>query len=76
VAIYRLLAKSPLGPQEIDILAKAYEATLLALGLVDRNDPITEMIAKKIIEIGQTGLRDPAQISAQAIQELGVKPLP
>jgi hypothetical protein len=29
------------------------------------------MVAKKVIEIGQTGLRDPAQISAQAIKELG-----
>lgn len=72
LAVRRLLAKSPLGPEEIDILAKAYERTLHALGLVDRNDPLTEIIAKKIIEIGQTGLRDPSQISAQAVKELGL----
>jgi hypothetical protein len=68
----RLLAKSPLGPEEIDILVKAYEETLRALHLVDRNDPITEMVAKKVIEIGQTGPRDPAQISARAIKELTI----
>jgi hypothetical protein len=72
VAVHRLLAKSPLGPEEINILVKAYEETLHAFGLADRNDPLTEIIAKKIIEIGQTGLRDPSQISAQAFKELGV----
>jgi hypothetical protein len=40
---------------------------------VDRNDPITEMIAKKIIEIGQTGVKEPAQISQLAIKDLGVE---
>lgn len=70
MAVRRLLAKSPFGPEEIDVLVKAYEETLQAFGLVDRNDPLTELIAKKIIEIGQTGLRDPSQISAQAFKEL------
>ena len=28
----------------------------------DRNDPLTEMIAKKIIEIGQTGVKEPASL--------------
>jgi ribosome-binding factor A len=45
---------------------------LRAIGLKDRNDPITEMIAKKIIEIAQTGVRDPAQISTLAIKEIGI----
>jgi hypothetical protein len=30
------------------------------------------MIAKKIIEVGQTGIRDPAQISRLTIKELGL----
>jgi hypothetical protein len=57
-------------------LTTAYEKTLHAIGLVDRNDPLAEMIAKKIIEIAQTGVRDPAKLSALAIKELelGVKP--
>jgi hypothetical protein len=40
---------------------------------VDRNDPLTEMIAKKIIEIGQTGVKEPAQISQLAIKGLGIQ---
>ena len=72
MAIYRLLAKSPLGPEEIEILVAAYEHTLRVLRLVDRSDPITELVARKIIEVAQTGLKDPAKISAQAIKELGI----
>jgi hypothetical protein len=60
-----------MGPEEITRLTTAYEQTLRALCLIDRNDPIAELVAKKIIEIGQTGLRDPADISAMAIRELG-----
>jgi hypothetical protein len=38
----------------------------------DRDDPLTEMIAKTIIKIAQT-VHDPAQISALAIKELGLR---
>jgi hypothetical protein len=70
VAIYRLLQNVPLGPEEIRRLTDAYERTLNALSIKDRNDPLTEFIAKRIFELGQTGLKDPKQISARAIEEL------
>ena len=73
MAIYRLLQNLPMGPEEISRLAAAYEQTLLALRLTDRNDPLTEMIAKKIIEIAQTGVKEPARISALAIEQLGIQ---
>jgi hypothetical protein len=47
---------------------------LKALGLKDRSDPITQMVAKKIIEIGQTGVRDPFQLATLAVRELGGEP--
>ena len=72
MAIYRLLAKSPLGPEEIEILVAAYEHTLRVLRLVDRSDPLTELVARKIIGVAQTGLKDPVKISAQALKELGI----
>jgi hypothetical protein len=70
VAIHRLLQNVALGPEEIDRLSKAYEQALRTIGVKERGDPLTELIAKKIIEIGKTGLKDPAKISAQAIKEL------
>jgi hypothetical protein len=41
------------------------------LGVVDRNDPLSEMLARKIIEVGATE-SDPAKISATAIKLLKV----
>ncbi len=73
MAIYRLLQNLPMGPEEIDRLSAAYEQTLKTLSLKNRNDdPLTEMIAKKIIEIGQTGVKEPKRISALAIAGLGL----
>lgn len=48
-------------------MTTAYEDALRVLGLIDRADPMTEILAKKIIEIAQTGERDPAQIRARAV---------
>jgi hypothetical protein len=72
MAIYKLMKGSPLAPELIRSLEEAYEKTLRIIGLVDRDDPITEMIAKKIIEIAQTGVQDPAQISELTIKEIGI----
>lgn len=71
MAILRLLQNSALGQEDIALLVMAYEETLRALRLVDRNDPITELVARKIIEIGEAGIRDPAQICGLAVKELG-----
>jgi hypothetical protein len=72
MAIYRLLQDVAFGPDEIDIMTAAYEATLKELHLVDRADPVTEIIARKIIEVARTNERDPARIAMAAIEELGI----
>jgi hypothetical protein len=70
--INRLLKGSSLSAEEIARLNDAYELALRALSLVDRNDPLTEIVAKKIIEIGRT-ITDPIKISQMAIESLGLK---
>jgi len=72
MAIYRLLQNSPLGPEEIAVLTDAYERTLLELQLVDRSDPITDMIAKKVIELGQRGVREAKQPPTIAVEGMPV----
>ncbi|SPP95117.1 conserved protein of unknown function [Bradyrhizobium vignae] len=62
-----------MAPREIACITKAYEQTLRALCVKDRDDPLTELVAKTIIKIAQTGLKDPAQISAQAITQLELR---
>ena len=61
MAIYRLLQKSVFGPDDIERLATAYESALRLLELNDRDDPITEIIARRIIEAAQTGSAIPTR---------------
>ena len=49
-AIYRLLRNSPLKPDETSRLEAAYEQALRTLYVKDRDEHLTEMIAKKIIK--------------------------
>ena len=72
MAIYRLLQNSAFAPEDISRLVAAYEDCLRILNVPDRPDPVTERLAKKIIEIGQTGMRDPVQIGRLALKELGI----
>jgi hypothetical protein len=73
MAIYRLLKKSTLEPEAISRITEAYEQALHTLCVKDRDDPLTGMIAKKIIKIAQAGVHDAAQLSALVIAELRIR---
>ena len=73
MAVYRLLKNSTLESGEISRITEAYEQALHTLCVKGRDDPLTEMIAKTIIKIAQTGVHDSAQLSALAINQLGVR---
>ena len=70
MAILQLLQNSDLAAEDMARLLAAYEKTLRALSLVDRSDPITDLVAGKVIEISQSGVRDPAQISRLSVRAL------
>jgi hypothetical protein len=72
MAIYRLLQNSTMEPEKIGRIKEAYEQALRTLCVKDRDDPLTEMVARKIIKIAQAGVHDPAQISALAIKQLRI----
>jgi hypothetical protein len=69
--IQRLLREGKLKPEEAERLTRAYICALRSLSLVDRNDPLTELIAKNIIEIGASGVRDPLEISKLVVRKFG-----
>jgi hypothetical protein len=54
----------------IAILNRAFEDVLSSLGLVDCNDPLTEIVARTIIDLAERGLRDPDKISEIALKQL------
>jgi hypothetical protein len=76
MAIYRLLKFSAFQPEEITSMTAAYEDALRVLQLADRQDPITELVAKKIIEVAELGETDPVRIRELALKELGITPDP
>jgi hypothetical protein len=67
----RTLLKLLTGLPEGDTkpLICAYETVLRTLSLVDRDDPLTAMIAQRVVELAQSGVKDPAAISEQILQE-------
>jgi len=69
--IARLLTDT-LSAEEIERLNLAFERTLRDLHLVDRDDPLTEIVAKKVIKLGLDGVRDPAEIAKAVIEDLGL----
>jgi hypothetical protein len=73
MAIYRLIANGSFGPDEIKAMTDAYEGALIDLHLTNRDDPITELIAKSIVNVTATGERDPVVIKERAINALGVR---
>jgi L-serine deaminase len=54
------------------VIELAFNATLRKLGLVDRNDPVCEMIARKVIEIADSGVTNAVAISEMALRQLGL----
>jgi hypothetical protein len=53
--IQKFLRECAFAEEDIDRLTKAHARALLIVGIKDRNDVLSELIAKKIIEIGQAG---------------------
>jgi len=72
MAIYRLIADGSFGPDEIKAMTAAYESALRDLRLNNRDDPITELIARTIVTVTATGERDPVRIKERTINALGV----
>ena len=55
-----LLRDGAFSPEDITALAAAFEDTLLALGVRDRQHPTVILVAKRVIELARQGERNPA----------------
>ena len=57
-------------PELVNAMSAAWPKTCDALGLTERTDPITNLVAEKIIELAERGLRNPSAIHLMAMTEL------
>jgi hypothetical protein len=73
MAIYKLIANGSFGPQEIEVMSAAYESALIDLGITNRDDLVTHLIAKSIVNVISTGERNPELIKERAINALGLR---
>jgi hypothetical protein len=63
------LAGQPFEPEIISAMSLAFERTCRGLDLSPKDDPITRLVAEKIINLTQRGIRDPDTLSAMALKE-------
>jgi hypothetical protein len=70
VPIYRLLQNSAFQPDMIEVMTGAFEDACGELGLANRTDALRDLVARKIIEVAQTGERDRRRIAARAIEAI------
>ena len=74
ITIRRLLKDNKLaGPHEIEALNRAYRDAMRSLHLVDRKDPIAEIVAKAVIEIGATGVSNPSEITKIVVKRFATR---
>jgi hypothetical protein len=70
--IHRLIQNLSLNQDDIDRLSAAYEDALRALHISDRDDPVNQIVAQRIIEGARAGVCDPRELFRMAIKDLMV----
>ena len=70
--INRLL-KDKRTPEEIELLNKAFNHALNLRGGVDRNDPLCDMVAREVVEVGTTGISEAREIAEMAVVRIGLR---
>lgn len=69
MTINRLLRDSAFEPEQIGRIAEAYKRVLHALRLINRIDPLTEIVAEKIFGVAQTGEFDTSRITELTLMD-------
>lgn len=58
------------APDEVEALIAAFEDTLGRLRLANREDPVTLVVARMIIQLAKEGERDPVRLRDAALAAL------
>jgi hypothetical protein len=68
------LRNQAFDPETVEAMGKAFVTTCEALGLSDRTDAMTELVAQKVIELAQRGYKNPTALHLAAINEFKSNP--
>jgi hypothetical protein len=73
VPIYPLLEREVFEPEDVALLSTVFEELLETLGLADRReDPVATLVAQKVIELAQSGVRDPIRLKQLTLESFGL----
>ena len=64
-----LLEGSAFAPESISTMSVVFESVCVELGLSDKDDPATRLVASKIIEFAQSGVLDVARLRSMTRKE-------
>jgi hypothetical protein len=74
VPITPFLRNQAFDPETVEAMGNAFVTTCEALGLSDRTDAMTKLVAEKIIELAQRGFKNPTALHLAALQEFKSNP--
>ena len=70
--IKKYIPGTTFGPETIEDLTTAFERIRRVLKLKDPDDPLIEVVAKKVISLASQGTRDPKEIERLVIADTNV----
>jgi hypothetical protein len=73
-SITPLLRNQAFDPETVEAMGKAFTTTCKALGLSNRDDGMTRLVAEMIIELAQRGLKNATALHLAAIKEFKSDP--
>ena len=73
-SITSFLRNQAFDPETVEAMGKAFATTCKALGLSNRDDAMTKLVAEKIIELAQRGLKNQTALHLAAIKEFKSDP--
>lgn len=65
-----LVQKRRMKPEKVDRVVAASQLVLVMLCVKDWNDPVSEMIARKVVTVEETGIQEPTEIAALVMKQL------
>ena len=68
MTLHKLLRHTAFDAEALQAMGKAYDALLVDLAISDRNDPLTQIIAKDILQVASFGVRDAEEIRGKVLK--------
>jgi hypothetical protein len=75
--IHNLIQPGVFAPELVTLTGNVFDDVLTTLGLSDRDDSVTSLVAHRVVELVRMGERDPVrikQLTIEAIKGRGFRP--